>query len=198
MDFSKRDIELLYEVGSMRNVPRGWRQHLGKDCASVLEHTIRVIWLALLIARKEGVKNEEKIMKMALMHDLDETRVSDLSYVQKVYVKADEDKACKDALDGTMFPDFYQDIFHEFENRESIEAKIVKDADNLDIDLEGKELEKTGSKVIEQWKVFRKKVREEKLYTQSAKELWDLIQTVDVDSWHNEANKWLKMPEAGT
>ena len=29
------------------------------DVANDLEHTVRVVWLAMLIARMEGVKNEE-------------------------------------------------------------------------------------------------------------------------------------------
>ena len=65
-----RDIEYLFEISSLRNQARGWTQQTGMKCASVLEHTVRVIFLALLLARKEGVKNEEKIMKMALVHDL--------------------------------------------------------------------------------------------------------------------------------
>lgn len=40
------DINFLFEIGSLRNMQRGWRQHLGMDCANVHDHTIRVIWLA--------------------------------------------------------------------------------------------------------------------------------------------------------
>ena len=110
---SNRDLEFLFEIGSLRNLQRGWRQHFGMDCANVLEHTLRVIWLALILARKEKVNNEEKIMKMALIHDTEETRTTDLSYIQKVYVKADDERAAKDLLEGTALVDFYQDIFKE-------------------------------------------------------------------------------------
>ena len=194
---SKRDLEFLFEIASLRNVPRGWRQHLGMDCASVLEHTLRVIWLALIIARREKIKNEEKIIKMALIHDITETRTSDLSYIQKVYVKTDDDSAAKDLFFKTSLNDFYLSIFKEYEERKLIEAKIVKDADNLDIDLEMKEFEERGSKLPKKWAEFRKKVRNEKLYTKSAKAIWDEIQKADVSDWHLTANKWLKIPKAG-
>jgi len=196
MASNARDLQFLYEVGSLRNVPRGWRQHLGMDCASVLEHTIRVIWLALLIARGEGVKDEAKVMKMALLHDLAESRTSDLSYVQKVYVREDEQRALQDTLNGTSLTDLAA-VAEEFHRRDSIEAKIVKDADNLDVDLELRELEERGSKLPAKWQGFRKMIRNEKLYTQAAKDLWDQLQTVDVASWHMTANKWLKLPNAG-
>lgn len=193
----QRDIELLYEIGSLRNVPRGWRQHLGMDCASDLEHTMRVVFLALMIGRREGGADEAKILKMALVHDLPETRVSDHSIVQKVYVtNIDEDGAARDMFQDTSLAD-YLDVFRAFEDRECLEAKIVKDADNLDIEIELRELDEMGSKLPEKWKVFRRKVRDEKLYTNAAKEFWDELQNSDPASWHLVTNKWNRIPNAG-
>lgn len=192
-----RDIEFLFEIGTLRNVDRGWKQHLAMDCASDPEHSFRVAFLALMLARKEGVKNEEKIIKMALVHDLAESRISDHSYMQKVYVTADEERAAKDLFAGTSLGDLQADILHEFEERRSPEAKIVKDADNLDIDIELKEFEERGSKLPPKWKATREMVRNEKLYTKAAKEFWDALQGADPASWHLTANKWFKVPDAG-
>ena len=196
MSIKKKDIDLLFEMGSMHNIQRGWRQHLGMDCFNILEHSYRVIWIALILARAEGVKDEEKIMKMALVHDIPETRVSDLSYVQKVYTTGDEKLAAKEMLEDSSVADFF-DILNHYEERDSIEAKIVKDADNLDVDLELKELEERGSQLPKKWKHFRQMLRDEKLYTQSAKELWDMLQTCDVADWHMSVNKWLRIKNAG-
>ncbi len=194
---ANRDIEFLYEIGSLRNIPRAWIQHLATGVASNLEHTIRVVFLALLIARKEGVKSEEKIIKMALMHDMMETRTIDLAYVHKVYSTTDDARAAHDQLAGTAFADF-EEILKEYKKRQSIEAKIVKDADNLDIDLELKELMDTGNQVAKKKQPLRKFVRNNKLYTKTAKKLWDDIQKSDPSSWHLSTNKWLKIPSAGT
>lgn len=191
-----RNIELLFEIGSMRNIQRGWRQHLGMDCANVLDHTLRVIWISLILARREMVKDEEKIIKMAMVHDLAETRVSDLDYVSKAYVTADEETAARDLFAGTVFNDLHE-ILKEYEKRDSIEAKIVKDADNLDVELELRELKEKGHQLPEKWARFRTLVRDEKLYTESAKLFWDEIQIADPASWHLKANKWLMMPDAG-
>lgn len=194
---NERDIDFLYELGSLRNVPRGWRQHLGFDVASDLEHTIRLIWLALIISRMEKAGDENKIIKMALVHDIAETRTSDHSYVQKVYVIADEERAADDIFKNTTVGDF-RETLREYEKRDSIEAKIVKDADNLDIDLELKEIEEMGSKLPLKWTPDnRRLVREQKLYTESAKRLWDEIQTSDPSNWHRKMNKWITDPKAG-
>jgi putative hydrolases of HD superfamily len=191
-----RDLDFLYEIGSLRHVPRGWRQHLGFDIASDLEHTFRLIWIALMISRMEKSGDENKIIKMALVHDIAETRTSDHSYVQKVYVKSDEERAADDMFKDTSVND-YRQILHEYEERTSIESKIVKDADNLDVDLELRELAEQGSKLPDKWATNRQLVRNEKLYTESAKKLWDQIQESDPSSWHMKSNKWIVDPTAG-
>lgn len=192
----ERDIEFLYELGTLRNMPRGWKQHLDHEPASVTEHTVRVMWLSLVIAKMEGLTDCGRLLRMALVHDIAEARTSDLGYIQKVYASADENRAAKDMLEGTSLTDFLPDL-SDYEVRESLEARIVKDADNLDVDLEMKEMAEQGSKLPEKWAPFRRKVRDEKLYTESAKKLWDEIQESDVSSWHLKHNKWLKLPNAG-
>lgn len=134
---------------------------------------------------------------MALMHDLAESRTTDLSYVQKMYCVPDEDKAATHMTDGSSFEDFV-DVFREYEKRECLEAKIVKDADNMDIDFELREMEERGSALPKKWKKFRELIREEKLYTDSAKEMWDALQDADPADWHIAANKWVHDPTAGT
>ncbi|MDD5050920.1 MAG: HD domain-containing protein [Candidatus Pacebacteria bacterium] len=188
---TSRDLQFLFEIGTLRNIERVWKQYIGLSVGNVLEHTVRVAFLALLIARKEKVKNEEKILKMALIHDLAETRVSDHMYVHKVYVTADEERAARDLFKGTLFNDLYADVLREYEERKTIESKIVKDADNLEVDLELKELEARGSTVREKLAISRKIVRG-RLYTQAAKKLWDEIQKADVHGWHINADEWFK------
>ncbi len=193
----QRNIDFMYEIGSLRHVPRGWRQHLGFDVASDLEHTFRLIWLALLISRMEKQGDENLIIKMALVHDVPETRTSDHSYVQKVYVTADEERAANDMFKDTAFGDL-REILAKYETRDCIEAKIVKDADNLDVDLELKEIEELGSQLPKKWeKLNRRMVRDEKLYTESAKKIWDEIQQSDPSNWHRNMNKWITDPTAG-
>lgn len=194
---NKRDLEFLYEIGTLRNMERAWKQILATDVASDPEHVFRVVFISLILARSEGVKNEEKIIKMALVHDLAETRTNDHHYVHSVYVKSDEKKASTDMFFGTSINDLNSEILHEYEERKTIESKIVKDADNLDIDFELKEIEERGHKLSKKFAGFRKLVRDEKLYTKSAKKLWDMLQKSDPADWHLKANKWVKMPKAG-
>jgi len=197
MSTTKRDLDLLFEVGSLRNTDRSWKQMLGIDCANDVEHSFRVMLIALMLARREGGVDENKILKMALVHDLAETRTGDHNYTQKVYVTSDEEKAATDLFAGTILNDLREDILREYEERQTCEARIVKDADNLDVDVEIRELAERGSQMSLKWKESRLLVRNEKLYTQAAKDMWDAIQSADPSSWHLAANKWKLMPDAG-
>lgn len=179
----KRDLELLYEIGCLRFVDRTWKQFLGLDVANISEHTLRVIWTAIILAKREGVTNLEKIMKMALVHDVSESRTGDAHYLSRQFVNRFEDKALAESLAGTSLEELKL-LWEEFEKAETIEAKIVRDADKLDLEIEMQELQAKGHKVIADWKKFREHDFSTKLFTNSAKELWKFMQDKNPHDWH--------------
>jgi len=184
MAINKRDIEFLFEIGSMRNVQRAWRQQFGVDVANNNEHAFRVTFIALILARAEGVKDEEKIMKMALVHDLEESRTADHSRFHKPYININKEKASKEIFEDTSLYNLYEDIIKEYEKRESIESQVVKDADQLDVNFELKELEERGHKIPDKWAESRKSIKDRTFYTNSARELFDLLKDADVSDWY--------------
>jgi putative hydrolase of HD superfamily len=82
-----RDIEFLYEIGSLRLMDRQWQRFLNGVSANVTEHQYRVMWLALTIAKYEKAKNTERILKMAMVHDITESRTGDTDYIARQYVR---------------------------------------------------------------------------------------------------------------
>ncbi len=181
-----RDLEFLYEIGAIRFVQRTWKQFLNADFENLAEHSMRVAWIALVIAKREGVKDEEKILKMAMIHDIGESRTLDVNYLTRLYATRDEDKAMKDILKDTSLENEFYDLFKEYEERKTLEAKIVKDADNLDVDLELAEQEVRGIKIRSLW-LKNRKVIYNKLYTKTAKKLWKQIQDSNPHDWHMKA-----------
>lgn len=179
-----RDLDLLYELGCLRFVQRSWRHFLNADFANVTEHTFRVLWLALMLAKHESCTDTEKIMKMALVHDVTEIRASDVDYLSRQYVERDEERAVADMFEKTSLADEFVRVWHEYEKRDSLAAKIVKDADNLDVDLELREQAVRGVELGERWQSIRGRVAKEKLFTASAKKLFDQIATSDPHRWH--------------
>lgn len=180
----KCDVDFLYEIGTLRFIPRSWIQFLHADFANVAEHTLRVLWIALLIAKYEG-GDMGKIAKMALVHDMTESRAMDVHYVTRLYVDRKEDKALEDMLEGVAFADEIKTLWHEYETRESLEAKIVKDADNLDVDMELQEQYARGHTLRDHFLPMRKNaVYAQKLFTQTAKKMFEQIYASHPHDWH--------------
>ena len=181
---SKRDLEFLYEVGSLRYLPRQWRRFGLIDAQNITEHHFRVIWLALVIAAREGVKDTDRIVKMALIHDVAESRTNDADYISRQYVEHKEEQAISDILEKTSLQKEFMDLWREYEDRQTIESKIVKDADNLDVDMELRELGARGLELESIWEKHRTPLAAKNLYTESAKQLYKEIRASSPDDWH--------------
>jgi len=181
-----RDIDLLYELGAIRHIDRMWKRFLNADFANNTEHLFRVAWIALVIAKHEGVTNTDKILKMAIAHDIAESRTGDVDYLSRQYVERKETLAIDDILEDTILEEEFKALLHEYELRESIESRIVKDADNLDVDMELREQADRGHALPSrpEWVAMRKHVRDTKLYTKTAKKMSEAITESDPHGWH--------------
>lgn len=178
-----RDIEFLFEMGAFRFVERTWRQFLNADFANDAEHTFRVCWIALTLAKYEGVTNTGKVLKMALLHDIAESRTGDVNYLSRQYTERNEDLAIADMLEDTALNEAFTELWREYEARETIEAKIVKDADNLDVDFELAEQARNGISLAADWDATRSEVGN-RLYTESARRLRERIYASNPHDWH--------------
>ena len=134
-DLNKRDIEFLYEVGCLRFIPRAWRQFLLPNFANLAEHTLRVMWTAATIAKYEKA-DTGKVIKMALVHDIGETIVGDVGTFVKGMAggvfKNIEEEGVKALVEGLDSKDEIINLVSEYNERGSLEARVVKAADNLD------------------------------------------------------------------
>ena len=181
-----RDVELLYEIGTMRHITRSWHQFGGVNFANLAEHTLRVMWIGFVIAKYEGA-DIGKVLQIALIHDLSETRTGDTNYLSRMYVNTNEEQALQDTIENTILDDEIYDLWQEYKVRETLEAKIVKDADNLDPDFELFERRSVnGSRQREEFEQIRAVVAG-RLYTRTAKRIFDALYTSDPESWHLNA-----------
>lgn len=179
-----RDIEFLYEMGTIRFIDRMWKRFLNSDFANLAEHHFRMFWIAMVIASREGNADTGKIAKMVLIHDIAESRTGDVDYLARQYVERNEKLGIKDMLTATSIEKEFYSIWEEYEARETIEAKIAKDADNLDVDFELAEQAVRGGKLHDDWKENREFVARNKLYTESAKLLFDELRLANPHDWH--------------
>jgi putative hydrolase of HD superfamily len=179
-----RDIEFLYEIGAMRFIPRLWLRFLNTGIANLSEHHVRVMWLALIIAQHEGIKNTEKVIKMALVHDIAESRTGDADYLSRQYVERDEQLGIKDMLKNTALEKEFIKLWQEYDKLESIEAKAVKDADNLEVDFEIQEQRSRGNILHKIWRDYRGYMQKNKYYTPTARKIARKLWASQPHDWH--------------
>lgn len=179
-----RDIEFLYEMGTLRYAPRQWKRFSNAGFANLAEHHFRVIWIALVLAKYEKA-DVNKVLKMALVHDIAESRTGDVDYLSRQYVERNEEMGLKDILAETVLDkDEFMDLWKEFEQIKTIESKVVKDADTLDVDFELQEQATRGINLKDAWQKQRTYVSKNRLKTKTAKKIWQKLQKSDPHSWH--------------
>lgn len=179
---SRRDAEFLYEIGTLRHIARTWSQFGEPSFANVAEHSFRVMWIAIILAKREKA-DVGKVAQLALLHDVSETRTGDQNYLSSQYVKKRDVEALVSIFSKTSLESEAGLLAAEYEARETLEAKIVKDADTLDCDFELEELAARGSSLPEKLKETRSKASG-KLHTKSARLLLKELYLTDVHDWH--------------
>lgn len=125
-------VRFLFEMGTMRKLPRMHRQTLLTDDMSdnIATHSYRVTLIGWFLAQMERV-DPYKVIMMCLSHDMSEVRTGDHNWIHKRYVKIFNEEIREEQLGTLPFGDL-KAIADEYDKRESKEAIIAKEADLLD------------------------------------------------------------------
>jgi len=113
---------------------------------SVAEHTWRMSLMAVLIEPVLKVKvDTARMLKMIIIHDLVEAEATDISALDvlrnpsiRIQKEEREKKAIeniRNILKETNGQEIY-DLFHEFENKQTYEAKVANALDKLEVQLQ--------------------------------------------------------------
>jgi len=125
--------------------------------------------------------DEDKVIKIALIHDLAETRGGERNLINKFYSQTlNEPRIIKEISKDHNLKNFeIEKLFEEFFEEKTKEAKTAKDADILADMLLEKEVFDSGNKKAEKWLV----VSLARLKTKSGKNLGKLLIGTDSDEW---------------
>jgi putative hydrolase of HD superfamily len=177
----------LFEVGMLNKTPRSGYQFLGSGRESVAEHILRTIFVGYSLCKMDKSLDELRVLKMCLFHDLPEARTGDMNYVNKKYVEVDEEKAVRELTEGIFFGSDIKEIIDEFNRKETKEALIALDADQIALILQLKEYGDLGNKYSEEWIKYAL----QRLNTKEAKELaGKIIKTDSSNWWFKEKSDW--------
>jgi putative hydrolases of HD superfamily len=179
----QRIAEFIFEALFLKHVERSGYQFLGAGRESVAEHVYAATMIAFVLSRLESRADAERLICMSLFHDFPEARTGDLNYVQKRYVRSDESAAAADGLRDLTFGPYVQELLEEFEAGESLEAQLAKDADQLALIVDLKQLKELGYQTPQQWLPHVEK----RLQTRTAKDLAQKLLETPRDEW------WLRI-----
>jgi putative hydrolase of HD superfamily len=150
-----RDITgFLYEIGLLKRYKRtGWSLVGVPAPESVADHSFRVSVIASVIATMEGA-DPQRAAFLALWHDSQETRITDLPHLTKNYVSAaSNEQVTQEQVTPLPRPvaDMISAAVAEYEVGETLEARCARDADKLDCLLQAREYQEQGHANVQPW-----------------------------------------------
>ena len=155
-------LDFIEEIGVLKNLPRtGWRFRGIKDAESVADHCYRVSLLSMILAdvltEQDIPLDVEKVMRLALLHEVAEARIGDLPFPARTYIPEAVKTAGERAAVESMFERFgplrkkYIQLWDDFEKGTSIEGKLVRAADKLELMIQVLEYEKIGYRSLDKF-----------------------------------------------
>ena len=157
-------LNALIELQRLKRLDRtGWvLRGFANGTESVAAHSFGVGVAAMLLAdelRAQDVSIDvEKVLRIALLHDWAEARVGDMPRTATLYFGAEARKQAETAafrdLTESLNSARYANLYHEYEERNTLEARLVKAADVIDLLVEALALERAGGRGLDEfWEV---------------------------------------------
>jgi len=159
-------LSTLIELQRLKNLGRtGWTlRGLPPGTESVAAHSFGVTVTAMMLSDELAVRGTmvdlERLLRMALLHDWSETRLGDLPKTAMEYFRADTRKqaelaAFDDVIGGLDAGEtLYRQLYEDYERRASLEARLVKAADVIDLLVQVLALERAGARGLDEfWEV---------------------------------------------
>jgi len=160
-------LSTLIELQRLKRLDRtGWvLRGLPSGTESVAAHSFGVATTAMFLADQliaSGVEIDiPRTLRMALIHDWAEARIGDIPRTGIRYFGSEvrqeaESKAFADIVKGTSHSETYRELFEDYEKRASLEAKLVKAADVIDLLVQVLAQERAGYRGLDEfWEVAR-------------------------------------------
>ncbi len=175
----KHIANLLFEARILKDIVRSGYAFLGSGKESIAEHSFMTAFICFTMSRLEPDIDTEKLLSMALVHDIAEARTGDFNYVEKKYSKVNEAKAISHLIKPLPFGKDIKTLVEEFNLGQSIEAKLANDADQISFILELKKIKDLGAKGPEKWLPYVL----DRLKTKTGKKIAQSVMETDWDEW---------------
>jgi putative hydrolase of HD superfamily len=157
-------LPTLIELQRLKKLERtGWMlRGIAQGAESVAAHSYGVAVAAMMLAdelKSRGIEVDmERVLRIALLHDWAEARVGDLPRTASEYFGAEArkraERAAFDDIVRGAGPDVaarYSELHEEYEERGSLEARLVKAADVIDLLVQTLAFERAGVRGLDEF-----------------------------------------------
>ena len=158
-------ITTLIELQRLKGLERtGWMlRGIAQGAESVADHSYGVVVAAMLLAdavAARGVSvDAERVLRMAVLHDWAEARVGDMPRTATEYFGTEARKRAERAafadmvapLEAGELVEKYGALHAEYEERESLESRLVKAADVIDLLVQTLSFERAGVRGLDEF-----------------------------------------------
>ena len=143
-------LKVLSAAGRLKQIPRtGWVTKAGvKDAESVADHTFRVSLATMILSDLLNL-NTVKAVRIALIHDLAESYIGDLT-PEQVNESVDKSSMEEEAMLRILknLPEqiqhLYLEAWREWVKGESSEARLAREVDAFEMALQAEEYARSG------------------------------------------------------
>lgn len=147
-------MTFIFEAGVLKRAARtGWWFTGVKHPESIAEHSFRTALIGMMLAAMEGA-DPARVSMMCVLHDTQESRVTDIPHVAKRYltaapntaVTADQVADCPPAVAEVITA-----AVAEYEAGETLAAVVARDADKLECLVQAVEYRHQGIDNVQRW-----------------------------------------------
>jgi len=151
-----RLLSIILEANELKTIPRmGWRVRGVTDGESVAEHSYAVALISMLLAdRLDEPIDREKLLMIALLHDLPEHMLGDIhapatQILGEETKEAAELKILERLFEGIEDGPRYIALWKEFAERSSVEGRLVRAVDKLEMFTQAYQYESAGNRMLD-------------------------------------------------
>ena len=155
---ASRAISFLQLTQQLNLTPgTGWVKHGVSKPESIADHMYRMSLMAMVAAKEMPGLDQNRCVKLALIHDLAEAIVGDItphdpvSKEEKAKMEADAMAKIRDMLGDSLGGEEVEALWHEYEDQVTDEAKLLKDLDKLEMIMQAGEYERAQGKDLSQF-----------------------------------------------
>jgi putative hydrolases of HD superfamily len=153
-------VKFFFEVLRLKKLRRsGWGVSGIKNAESIADHSFMTAIMVLVLGRERKI-DLDKAVKMAILHDIAESKTGDVISWRNFHKSKEDKKLGESKAMGELMSllgkngEEYLKLWNEYEEAKSPEARFVKSVDKVEMVIQALEYDRTEKDTNELFETF--------------------------------------------